>query len=123
MTIIPNNPADDNESSASKKRNAELKRFFFRKAAIVAIKKTILRRAEHAINIRRIFDIVILSVHYRSAGSGKRRVQGFVERIHDAIDFAMCGRQRRRDKVPVPVDARPNSEIGHFRLEFLPDLQ
>jgi hypothetical protein len=65
MTIIPNNPVDDKASSASKKRNAELKRFFFRKAATVAIKKIRLRRAEPTINITSMFGIVILFIHYR----------------------------------------------------------
>jgi hypothetical protein len=59
MTIIPNNPANDRASNASKKRNAELKSSFFRKADTVAIKKTRLRRAAHAINITSMFGIVI----------------------------------------------------------------
>jgi hypothetical protein len=68
MTIIPNNPADDKASSVSKKRNAELKSAFFRKAATVAIKKTRLRRAAHAINITSMFGIVILFIGYRLQG-------------------------------------------------------
>jgi hypothetical protein len=62
MTIIPNNPASDKASSASKNRNAELNSFLFRKAAAVAIKKRRLRRAEHAINIASIVSIVILFI-------------------------------------------------------------
>jgi len=64
MTIIPNNPVNDKANSASNKRNAEMKSFFFRKAATVAIKKTRLRRAEHAIKIKSMFGIVILFIHY-----------------------------------------------------------
>jgi hypothetical protein len=62
MTIIPNNPADDKASRASKKRNAELKSFIFCKAAAVATKKIRLRRAEHAINITSMLGIVILDI-------------------------------------------------------------
>jgi hypothetical protein len=62
MTIIPKNPADDKASSASKKRNAELKSSFFRKADTVAIKKIRLRSAAHAINITSMFGIVILLI-------------------------------------------------------------
>jgi hypothetical protein len=62
MTIIPNNPASDKASNASKNRNAELNSFLFRKAAAVAIKKRRLRRAEHAINIASIVSIVILFI-------------------------------------------------------------
>jgi hypothetical protein len=65
MTIIPNKPADVKASSASKKRNDELKIFFFRKAATVAIKKIRLRRAVHAINMVSMFGIVILFIDYR----------------------------------------------------------
>jgi hypothetical protein len=60
MTIIPNNPANDRASSASKKRNAELKSSFFRKADTVAIKKTRLRRAAHAMNITSMFGMSLL---------------------------------------------------------------
>jgi len=52
--------ARDKDSSASNKRNAELKSFFFRTAAIVEIKKRRLRRAEHAINITSMFGIIHL---------------------------------------------------------------
>jgi hypothetical protein len=71
MTIIPNNPAIDKDSSASNKRNDEIKSFFFRTAAIVEIKKRRLRRAEHAINITSMFGIVTLSgvVHQQRTSS------------------------------------------------------
>lgn len=63
MTITPNSPADNKASNASKKRKAELKSFFFCKAATVAIKNTRLTRAEHAISITIMFGIVIMLIH------------------------------------------------------------
>jgi len=73
MTIIPNKPAVDKASSVSKKRNAELKSFFFRKAATVAMKKMRLKRAEQAINITSMSGIVTLFI-YRWPKNYSRRL-------------------------------------------------